>query len=208
MIETQLGTEFSKLSSATPRFFQSPGRINLIGEHTDYNDGFVLPAAINRHVTMAVAINDSDILKLRSADFDEEVSLSIGELLRNEKSSWSNYFIGVLAIFKQRGVKITGVDCVFTSDIPIGAGLSSSAALTCCFAYALNEIYQIGFSKNERARGCMRNGSIACWEWCDGSSHSTQQSCELLTCQRVSPVWFRLVYSFAAPMVVSEETVA
>lgn len=144
-----LKSAFLKISKAEPRLYKAPGRINLIGDHTDYNEGYVMPASINRFAYMAMNFNRADKLVVHSIDFDENLETSIDQLERNETSHWSNYFIGALSIFKSRGVAIQGIDCAFTSDVPVGAGLSSSAALTCCFAYALNELFGAGFSKEE-----------------------------------------------------------
>ena len=149
MNKLELVTAFSKLSLKTPRFFQAPGRVNLIGDHTDYNEGFVMPASINRFAYMAMELNDKDCLSLNAIDLKEEVVLPMKSLNRNDEGHWSNYFIGVLSIFKSRRIDVSGVDCVFQSDVPIGAGLSSSAALTCCFAHGLNELFQARFSKKE-----------------------------------------------------------
>ena len=149
MIKADLAVEFSKISSSTPRFFQSPGRINLIGDHTDYNDGFVMPAAINRYAYMAVSFNDKTELNLRAVDFNQNETHSIRQLTRNEQGGWANYFIGIMSIFNSRGIELKGVDCAFSSDVPVGAGLSSSAALTCCFAFALNELFHANFTLEE-----------------------------------------------------------
>jgi len=140
---------FTKLSNTEPRLFRAPGRINLIGDHTDYNEGYVMPASIDRFAYMAMDFNTVDKLIVHSIDFKETFDRPIDQLNRQETSHWSNYFIGVLSIFESRGVSIQGIDCSFTSDVPVGAGLSSSAALTCCFAYGLNELLEAGFSKRE-----------------------------------------------------------
>jgi galactokinase len=145
----QLKSVFSKFSNVEPRLFKAPGRINLIGDHTDYNEGYVMPASINRFAYMALNLSQEDKMVVHSIDFDETFMTSIDQLERNEISHWSNYFIGVLSIFKSRGVTIQGIDCAFSSDVPLGAGLSSSAALTCCFAYGLNELFGGSFSKEE-----------------------------------------------------------
>lgn len=144
-----LKSEFENHFSGQPSFFKSPGRINLIGDHTDYNGGFVMPAAINRYVYIAVSFNTTKSLNVRSIDLGKALNVNLNQLEAKAQSSWENYFIGVLAIFGERGVELKGIDCVFTSDVPIGAGLSSSAAIACCFAFALNEMFGAGFTKNE-----------------------------------------------------------
>ena len=149
MNRESLAQEFSKISSLKPRFFQSPGRINLIGDHTDYNNGFVMPAAINRYAKMAIALNESGILNLRAIDLNVNFQIPLDQISEPRGAGWMNYFIGVVSIFRSRGVEINGADGVITSDVPNGAGLSSSAALTCCFAYGLNELLGKPFSKSE-----------------------------------------------------------
>ena len=136
----ELSLAFRKLSNQIPRFFRSPGRINLIGEHTDYNEGFVMPAAIDRYMTMAIALNSSNEIKLWAIDFDDLVVITEDKSESKDWPSWTNYLTGILVLFRERGIDVNGIDCALKSDIPIGAGLSSSAALTCCFAYGLNEL--------------------------------------------------------------------
>ena len=115
-----------------PRWLASaPGRVNLIGEFTDFNDGFVLPMAIERRTVIAAAPNDSsDTIGLRSEATGETVSVSLRETLHPDgKGRWTNYPKGVLAGFLESGLRPAGFDAVIHSDVPIGAGLSSSAAL-------------------------------------------------------------------------------
>jgi galactokinase len=118
---------------------KAPGRINLIGEHTDYNEGYVLPAAINRAIYFAIAPSKTEKCNIYSMDLEEGISFSIHDL--NPGETWVNYLMGVLDGFERMGLPVHGVDCVFGSDIPSGAGLSSSAALCNGFAFGLNEIF-------------------------------------------------------------------
>jgi len=133
----------------SPLLFQAPGRINLIGEHTDYNEGFVMPAAVDKYMTFAIAPNSNDRCNIYAQDLQEGVTFSLQDL--NPGETWVNYLMGVLEGFTRKGLPVNGVDCIFESNIPAGAGLSSSAALCCGFAFALNEIFKCGLSKIELA---------------------------------------------------------
>ncbi len=126
---------------------QAPGRINIIGEHTDYNDGFVLPAAIDKKLTVYIEKNGSES-KVNLLDRKRENSFSFD--LKNfspREKSWHNYIMGVVHELQKLGGKITGFDAEFEGDVPIGGGMSSSAALECSFAVGLNELFGIGFDK-------------------------------------------------------------
>lgn len=129
--------------------FIAPGRINLIGEHTDYNEGFVMPAAIDKHFVFAMAANEKDIFNFTANDLEEKISFSSKELKAGNR--WENYLMGVIDGFKRRGKEIGGLDCLFSSTIPSGAGLSSSAALCSGFGFALNEIFNCGLTKIDLA---------------------------------------------------------
>ncbi|MBA2760582.1 MAG: galactokinase [Segetibacter sp.] len=137
--------KFAERFGTTPRLFFSPGRINLIGEHIDYNDGFVMPAAIDKGIWYAVAPNNSDTLNFFSFDENEEYSVSRFEVRKND--GWRNYVLGVVDQVIQKNLPLQGFDCVFGGDIPIGAGLSSSAAVECGLLFALNEIFQFQLSR-------------------------------------------------------------
>lgn len=123
----------------------APGRINLIGEHTDYNDGFVLPAAIDKHIVFAIAPNGTNQVNCTALDYRESVSFRLDELTPGNR--WVNYLMGVLQGMRQVGFTVGGVDCVFASTIPAGAGLSSSAALCCGFGFGLSETLNLQLSK-------------------------------------------------------------
>ena len=143
--------KFEELFSTTPITIRSPGRINLIGEHTDYNLGFVLPAAIDKEIYFCIGPNGSDSCRLFSWDMQESYSFNLDSLLKTPLQ-WANYIIGVVEQIRKRGYEIGGFDCVFGGDIPIGAGLSSSAALGCGVGFCLNEAWQLGLSRLEIAQ--------------------------------------------------------
>jgi galactokinase len=108
---------------------EAPGRVNLIGEHTDYNQGFVLPVAIDRTVAVAFAPRDDGRVHAHSLDFDQEDEFALADISRRQDDSWANYLRGVALVLQQAGHSLTGLDLVVQGDVPIGAGLSSSAAL-------------------------------------------------------------------------------
>lgn len=139
--------KFFELYERRPLLIRSPGRINLIGEHTDYNDGFVLPAAIDKEMVLGVAKNNTDNCRLFSLDFNESMRFQLGSFKPSEKYPWANYIMGVVDQLQKEGYSLQGFDCVFGGDIPIGAGLSSSAALECGTAYALNQLFELGVDK-------------------------------------------------------------
>lgn len=126
--------------------FKSPGRINVIGEHTDYNEGFVLPSAIDRYGHVAAAKSDSDIISLYAREFDERFEVRLSEIKPIEHS-WTNYVLGVVDQLAKRGYAVSGFRMAVTGDVPVGAGLSSSAAIECAVCAALNELFQLNLSK-------------------------------------------------------------
>lgn len=148
-LKQQVAGEFQKRFGSNPVLVQSPGRINLIGEHVDYNLGFVLPGAIDKHFIFAIAANQSERCRVFSHDFQELSEFDLTELKGGPH--WYNYFMGVLAGFRKKGMLLHGVDCVFGGTIPAGGGLSSSAALCGGFGFALNELFQCGLSRLDLA---------------------------------------------------------
>lgn len=120
---------------------QAPGRINIIGEHTDYNDGFVLPAAIDRSVKVQIRRNNTaELVNITATDLKESFSFNLAQF-QPSSVGWSNYIMGLVHELQQLGANISGFDAVFESNVPIGGGVSSSAALECSFAVALNELF-------------------------------------------------------------------
>ncbi|TSA59064.1 MAG: galactokinase [Sediminibacterium sp.] len=132
-------------------FVQSPGRINLIGEHTDYNQGFVLPAAIDKAIYLAIGKRADKEVHLIAADLDDSFSVALNNLNFSEKT-WSNYLIGVVDQLQKNGYLLGGFNAVLAGDVPLGAGLSSSAAVECATVFALNELFELGLSKIEMVR--------------------------------------------------------
>ncbi|GGK40584.1 MULTISPECIES: galactokinase [Flavobacteriaceae] len=125
----------------------SPGRINLIGEHTDYNNGFVLPTAIDKKIQFKFKKNGTPTTcNVYSKNFDTSVTFDLNTI-KPSKHQWENYILGVIFEIQQLTDKLEGFDCIFTSDIPVGSGISSSAALECGFAFGLNELFNLGLSK-------------------------------------------------------------
>src|SRR6516162_9302551 len=129
-LSSQVAAEFQKTYGRPPRWIvAAPGRVNVIGEHTDYNDGFVLPMAIERYTVMAADLASSSSLSIFDAHFKETASIDISVPITKGEPKWSNYIRGVMAGFQQRGMTIPALDVAFLSTVPLGGGLSSSAAL-------------------------------------------------------------------------------
>lgn len=127
-----------------PIMVKSPGRVNLIGEHTDYNEGFVLPAAVNAAIYFACKPNDGNAFRFFSYDLNESYEISVENIEKCDKS-WANYLLGVIAQFVKAGKKVQGFDCVFGGNVPIGAGMSSSAAIETGLAFAINHMQQFNY---------------------------------------------------------------
>ncbi|MCO5286215.1 MAG: galactokinase [Chitinophagaceae bacterium] len=145
---------FIKKFKNTPSVYFSPGRINLIGEHIDYNDGFVMPCAINKGMYFAIAENGTDTIHFYSRDYDEKYETPLNKIGADE--GWKNYVLGVVDEFQKAGKEIKGFDCVFGANLPSGAGLSSSAALEGGLAFGLNETFNLGYTRKELAFLCQR----------------------------------------------------
>jgi galactokinase len=148
MLSEEIKKRFIALYDSSPLLVRSPGRVNLIGEHTDYNEGFVLPAAIDKEIVCAMAPNYSQKARIMAYDLDESIEFDI-DTLKHSDRGWPNYIAGVIDQFVKLDKAIEGFDCVFGGNIPLGAGLSSSAAMECAFAYAFNNIFDHGLSSLE-----------------------------------------------------------
>ncbi len=127
----------------------SPGRINIIGEHTDYNDGFVFPAAVNKGIVIAVGKSDSSISTAFAFDKQETIAFSLKNIKPLAQGSWQNYILGVVAEIQNRSKIVGNFNILFGGNIPSGAGMSSSAALENSVVFGLNEIFNLGLSKHD-----------------------------------------------------------
>lgn len=139
-MKDELRTAFIERFSINPVFYASAGRINLIGEHTDYNGGFVFPGAIDKYIMTAININGTDKVRLYSVDMNQYTEFGLREEDKPAEQ-WACYVFGVCREVIKRGFEVKGFDAVFAGNVPLGAGLSSSAALESCFAYALNDLF-------------------------------------------------------------------
>lgn len=140
-----INQQFNHLFGKQPLLFAAPGRVNLIGEHTDYNEGFVLPGAIDKRIYVGIHKNDSRQINLFGLQYKQQVSLSLDDLKPTEE--WFTYLAGMAYHIQKDGHQLGGVDVVIGGDIPLGGGLSSSAALCSAFGFALNEIFCLGLSR-------------------------------------------------------------
>ena len=150
-MQTKIHSKFTEIFGEGGVQFASAGRINLIGEHTDYNGGYVFPGAIDKGIVAEIKPNGTDTVRLYSLDYDEQTSFG----LREEDlpaQQWARYVFGVCRETIKRGGTVKGFDAVFAGDVPLGAGLSSSAALESCFAFALNDLFANGIDKFELAK--------------------------------------------------------
>ncbi len=148
----ELKKEFEKkFNKAAENIFFCPGRVNLIGEHIDYNGGMVMPCAITMGTTLLAAKNDDHIFRFRAVDFPESADVALVSTYSKSGPEWFNYPVGVIQEFTQAGVKLRGMDFLFSGNLPIGSGLSSSASIEVLTAHALNELFNGGMDKVELA---------------------------------------------------------
>jgi galactokinase len=139
----RLADTYRELFRAEPLLVRSPGRVNLIGEHTDYNEGFVLPAAVDKAIYFAVGPRPGSKIALHAADLEQSQEFDLTHLAPSDKR-WPNYLLGVVDQLRKGGHPVGGFACVYGGDIPIGSGMSSSAALEAGLAFALNRIFGLG----------------------------------------------------------------
>jgi galactokinase len=176
----QAGFE-AKYGYAPAGVWSAPGRVNLIGEHTDYNEGFVFPFAINRHTFAAIALRSDSVARVSSSFSDVVHEADVTAIARDAAHDWAAYPFGAAWAIQEMANSLlkefdaTGFDCYIESDVPVGAGLSSSAAIECSVALALNELWSVGLDRRQLARvgqhDCRRthrhHGSICFASWRD-----------------------------------------
>ncbi len=151
-LKEKLIANFNNNFNQEPQIFYSPGRINIIGEHTDYNEGFVLPAAVDKGIFILIKENDSDYIHLVSDDFDEKISFNLNDLPTKGKGHWSDYILGIIDQLNRGNLQIKGFNLLIGGDIPIGSGMSSSAAVECATVFALNTIFDLGLDRIEMVK--------------------------------------------------------
>ncbi len=153
MLIEQISQKFRSLFASTPTLLvRAPGRINLIGEHTDYNNGFVLPAAIDKAIYFAISARNDQKCMLYAYDLEDFYEFSLNKIEKSDKG-WANFLVGVVAEIQKKEVQIPyGFNVVFGGDVPLGAGLSSSAAVESGIGFALNQVFDLGLSKLDLAR--------------------------------------------------------
>ena len=150
-MKEKIAAKFQECFGGEGAFFASAGRLNLIGEHTDYNGGYVFPGAIDKGILAEIRLNGLDKVRAWSVDYDEYAEFGLREEDKPAQQ-WARYIFGVCRETLKRGGKVAGFDTVFAGDVPLGAGLSSSAALESTFAFAINELNANGIDKFELAK--------------------------------------------------------
>jgi galactokinase len=178
------------------RVFFSPGRINLIGEHIDYNNGFVLPAAINKGIWFAIAPNNTNTANFVAADINEQFSTELTEIKNIE--GWKSYVLGALYILQKNKYIVGGFDCLFGGNVPQGAGLSSSAALEAGLLYALNQLFNLNITTLQLAKLAQMAEHAYPGTKCGimdmfASLHGKKDHCILLDCTTLTYEYFPLL---------------
>ena len=156
MKSTELAQHFEDLFGTQPRIFRAPGRVNLLGEHTDYNDGFVMPCAIGFSTRVAISSRRDRKLVVRSEEFSEQLEISLDNFPDQGKGVWSDYVLGIAVMLRQGGHPMSGASLLVRGEVPIGAGLSSSAAIEVASALALMSLNGANLSLPDVARLCQR----------------------------------------------------
>ena len=151
-LDNQIKDAFKSVFNNEPQIIvKSPGRINIIGEHTDYNNGFVLPAAIDKGVYIGISAREDDKIALYSIDYNDKYETDTASLAFGPEL-WTNYILGATRILSKKSDKIKGYNLVVVGDVPLGSGLSSSAALTCATSFALGKLFDLNLSKLDIAK--------------------------------------------------------
>lgn len=149
-----LRQDFERSYRDRPVIFRAPGRVNLIGEHTDYNDGFVMPVAIGFYTWVAASLRHDRVLHARSEDFDETVDLNLGGLSGPPSKHWSDFVRGVAAVLQDRGSSLNGTNLIIQGQVPMGAGLSSSASLEVAIGLALLSVSHAELKQLDLVKAC------------------------------------------------------
>jgi galactokinase len=152
ILSDQINHIFLENFNQKPIIVRSPGRVNLIGEHTDYNGGFVLPAATDKAAYLAIFPSESETCTWISLDMNSQVSLDFKSIKPLQNDTWANYILGVVQQFENRGMKVPPFNCVIAGDVPIGSGMSSSAALESAVGFAINHLNSFGLDLKTLAK--------------------------------------------------------
>lgn len=151
IMQQKIRAKFQELFNTEGSYYTSPGRINLIGEHTDYNGGFVFPGAVDKGMLAEIKPNGTDKVRAFAIDLNDYAEFGLKEE-DVPSASWARYIFGVCREIAKRGGVVGGFDTVFAGDVPLGAGMSSSAALESTYAFALNDLFSLGIDKFELAK--------------------------------------------------------
>lgn len=148
----QVNEKFKEQFETEPVLVQAPGRVNLIGEHTDYNQGFVLPAAVDKSIILGMQLNDSNRIRFYALDKEEYFETELSADIEKSPKGWPNYLLGVIDQLQSHGYNTSGFDCAFGGNVPIGAGMSSSAALEGGVLFGLDQLLDLDIEATEMAR--------------------------------------------------------
>jgi galactokinase len=156
MTTQEIAKAFEKLYGGQPRIFRAPGRVNLIGEHTDYNEGLVMPAAINFSTFVAITQGDDTRIKIHSDVFKEDASVDLADPPARGRKHWSDYPIGVAVKLQESGRKLSGANMFVHGEVPLGSGLSSSAAIEVSTALGLLDVADENIGRLQLAKICQQ----------------------------------------------------
>ena len=154
----RIASVFREKFTSQPLLVQGCGRINIIGEHTDYNEGFVLPASIDKYIYFAMAENGTNECHFHALDINDSFQVSLSDIKKSDKG-WANYLMGILDQLQKEDILLEGVDVVFGGNLPIGSGMSSSAALEAGFALGICSLFNLQKSRKELAQLCQRSSN-------------------------------------------------